>query len=86
MTSAKFSGFWTPSPPLVSMLGQSIVLKSRNLAYCIRIWATPSPPSHLTPFVNGPQTKNCFLTNHFTSQIGRDAVQVCGVPLSGERT
>ena len=44
MTSAEFSGFWTHSPPLVSILGQSIVLISRNLPYCIRIWVTPSLP------------------------------------------
>ena len=43
MTSAKFSGFLTPSA-LVSILDQSIVLKSRNLPYCVRIWATPSLP------------------------------------------
>ena len=49
MTSAKFSGFWTPSPP------------SQNLQYrdhatslpFVRIWQTPSP-SLLTSFVNDP--------------------------------
>ena len=44
MTSAKISGFLTPSLPLVSILDQSIVLKSRNLPYCVRIWVTPSLP------------------------------------------
>ena len=41
MTSANFSGFLTP---LVSILDQSAVLKSCNLPYYIRIWATPSLP------------------------------------------
>ena len=44
MTSANFLGFWTPSP-LVSILDQSIVLKSRNLPYYVRFWITPPSPS-----------------------------------------
>ena len=35
-TSAKFLGFWTPSP-LVRNQGWSTVVNSRNLPYCIRI-------------------------------------------------
>ena len=44
MTSAKFSGFLTPSP-LVCILDQFIVLNSCNLPYYICFWSTPSPPS-----------------------------------------
>ena len=42
MTSAKFSGFLTP--PLVSILDQSIVLKSRNLPLLRQNLGTPLPP------------------------------------------
>ena len=36
-------GIFDPPSPLVSILGQYIVLKSRNLPYCISIWVTPLP-------------------------------------------
>ena len=42
--SAKFSGFWTPSP-LVRILPRSIVVNPRNLPYYVCFWATPLPPS-----------------------------------------
>ena len=54
MTSAKFLGFLTPSP-LVSILDQSIVLKSRNLPYCIRIWRTASLPLSADVICEWPQ-------------------------------
>ena len=47
ITFAKFSRFWTPSPPLlVCFLGWIIGLNSCNLAYYIRFWV-PSPPPPL---------------------------------------
>ena len=51
MTSAKFSGFLTPSP-VVSVYDQSIVLKSREPDFDFGY--LPSSPSLLTSFVNGP--------------------------------
>ena len=44
MTSAKFSVFLTPFPPCQHVGSIYILLKSRNLPYCIRIWVTPSLP------------------------------------------
>ena len=41
MSPAKFLRFLIPYPR-VRNLGQSIVLKSRNLPYCFRMWAPPS--------------------------------------------
>ena len=44
MTSAKFSDFWTPSPPLVTHFGLIIRVNPRNLPYYVTFWATPLPP------------------------------------------
>ena len=42
-TSAKFLGFWTPSP-LVRILARSIRVNPRNLPYYVCFWANPPPP------------------------------------------
>ena len=51
----KIAGIFDPLPPLVSILDQSIVLKSRNLPYCVRIWATPSLPLSSDVICEWPQ-------------------------------
>ena len=54
MMSAKYLGLLTPSP-LVSIFGQSIILKSRNLPYCVRIWVPPSLPLSADVICEWPQ-------------------------------
>ena len=61
MTSAKFLGFLTPSPPC-QHFGHT-VLKSRNLAYCVRIWATPSLPLSSDVICEWPLTEEKLLMN-----------------------
>ena len=48
MTSAKFSGFWTPSLPLVS------TKSTQPPSLSSEIGLPPPSPSLLTSFVNGP--------------------------------
>ena len=52
MTSAIFDPL-----PLVSLLEQSLVLKSCNLSYYVRIWETSSP-FQPTSFVIGPLSRS----------------------------
>ena len=60
MTSAKFSGFLTPSP-LVRNLDCSIVLNPRNLPYYIFFWGTPSPLSVRTSYMDAPFSVRRFV-------------------------
>ena len=86
MTSAKFSGFWTPSPPFVT--------HSRNLSVVfVTYWETPLPPQcgrHLSiaPYgcslnlcrlwaywnTENEVKENCFL---FTKPYGPPNASVC---------
>ena len=63
----KIFGIFDPLPPLVSILDQSIVLKSRNLPYCVRIWATPSLPLSSDVICEWPLTEvqTAHIASHF---------------------
>ena len=66
MMSAKFWDF-LPPPALVSILNQSIELKSRNLPYCVRIWVTPSLPLSADVICEWPQSQfdiELYLNRH----------------------
>ena len=72
MTSANFSGFWTPSP-LVRIWDWYTVLNSCNLPYYIFFWANPPPPSVRTSYMDArlwifrgwlPIDKSCRWQHH----------------------
>ena len=67
MTSAKFLGFWTPSP----------LVSTKSMQSPVRIWEKTPPPSLLTSFVHGPNAAAavasvCLVIAAATAAAGSD--------------
>ena len=80
-TSAKFLGFWTPSP-LVRILARSIRVNPRNLPYYVCFWANPpSPLSADVLYEWSPRIMEYILYLHVIcggreARVGVDVIQV----------